>query len=360
VLEDPLALQGVLDGVVRSLTESLDARLRQVAALLGEKRPGVRDVGLDSTLAGILLVGDQAFCFYLGDSPVFRLREGRCEFLSRPHSTAQGQIARCVMPGMCAAGFWPETKIEPCRVGDVYFVASDGFLDPFLENYRDGVRDFELMFNIFATEERELELLDINVERDLVGDNYTAIMVRVGSPIGVLGATRVSPAPGKRLSRTAVDAMKARLGDALSPAPSAPMAEWEFGLHCETCRQTWPPVPTLPGESAPRCRRCGQQGTLHNLLIYRDQVVPLAYDKAYPVGKACPTISIDPTNPHVADVQFEVTVTSTGIEIRDGVIHNENFVRQRQNAALILVGSDLFTVFRDVWLVPAAAPGAGC
>jgi serine/threonine protein phosphatase PrpC len=161
--------------------EALTAEVKAIhAALLafGKKR-GTPNMG--STLAGIALGGNSGGFFNVGDSRVYRLRNGFLEQLSRDDSLA------ALIPGAPsniitnAMGAGQEVVSVQCRFGTSLAVARDVFL-----SCSDGVHgfvsddDLELMLSEAGD---PLTIAQKIVERAIANnsdDNCTAVVVKIG------------------------------------------------------------------------------------------------------------------------------------------------------------------------------------
>jgi protein phosphatase len=98
--------------------------------------------GMGTTLSALLLVQDRAFIVQVGDSRVYRLREGALAQMTLDHTWVEETVAMGIMPReqaeqhqyrhvlTRAIGTEPEIKtdvfVEDVREGDVYLVCSDG------------------------------------------------------------------------------------------------------------------------------------------------------------------------------------------------------------------------------------------
>jgi serine/threonine protein phosphatase PrpC len=121
-----------LQGMARNWCRSAVARLEEVAR---ERRLP----GLTTTLAAALAWQGRLLVWWLGDSRVYRFREGCLERLTRDHSTVEGEldlteeealehparnrVARFLRPG---TSFEPGVFFSDWREGDVLLAATDG------------------------------------------------------------------------------------------------------------------------------------------------------------------------------------------------------------------------------------------
>jgi serine/threonine protein phosphatase PrpC len=100
----------------------------------------IADMG--STLAAILVRGRYAVIAHVGDSRIYRIREGRCELLTRDHSVCAeleaagggelvkrlsgsfgAMITRSISAGTNAK---PDTRVEVTDLSDRFLICSDG------------------------------------------------------------------------------------------------------------------------------------------------------------------------------------------------------------------------------------------
>ncbi len=144
--------------------------------------------GMGTTLSALLIVQDKAYIVQVGDSRVYRLRDGVVSQMTLDHTWVEETVAMGTMTREVAevhpykhvltraVGTEPEVKtdvfVEDVRVGDTYLVCSDG-----LTNH---VSDDEIqeVLNKLGPAEAAWSL----VSKALVGggsDNTTAIVVRV-------------------------------------------------------------------------------------------------------------------------------------------------------------------------------------
>ncbi|MBK1877352.1 bifunctional protein-serine/threonine kinase/phosphatase [Pelagicoccus mobilis] len=87
--------------------------------------------GYVTTMSCLVFKGESAHIFHIGDTRIYRLREGDFEQMTRDHSFSYGRkggtgLARAM--GM-DTGLDVETRSSPARVGDRYLMTSDGIHD---------------------------------------------------------------------------------------------------------------------------------------------------------------------------------------------------------------------------------------
>ncbi|MFT7559656.1 MAG: serine/threonine protein phosphatase PrpC [Flavobacteriales bacterium] len=98
--------------------------------LWGQSRNNVRQEGFLTTFSCLILKGDKSFIFHIGDSRVYRLRNGYLEQLTRDHSQ---RIDRNTTYLSRAMGADPALEIEmhseELQAGDVFLLSTDGIHD---------------------------------------------------------------------------------------------------------------------------------------------------------------------------------------------------------------------------------------
>lgn len=99
-------------------------------SLWGQSRNSVREEGYLTTFSSLILKGDKAFIFHVGDTRVYRFREGSLEQLTRDHTQ---KIDRRTTYLSRALGADPALEIdmhrEEIQEGDLYLLSSDGIHD---------------------------------------------------------------------------------------------------------------------------------------------------------------------------------------------------------------------------------------
>ncbi len=128
-------LDDLIDDVRRRL-EDVNRQLVQMSTAAGH------DTTIGSTVAAFMSVRRQAACLWVGDSRVYRYRDGRLERLTRDHSEVEEMIERGELTReeaefhpsanviTRAVGAGPELEAEVChhelRHNDRFLVCSDG------------------------------------------------------------------------------------------------------------------------------------------------------------------------------------------------------------------------------------------
>lgn len=150
----------------------------QIAA---RRHGDLREMG--STVAVLRLIGDRAVIAHVGDSRVYRLRNGALSQLTIDHSLVAELEARGVVPeagfewrhvvtralGMSAAE--PEVQCQPIAYGDVFLLCSDG-----LSEVLDAA---DIAALLAAPAEHACRALVDAAFRAGSRDNISAIVVRV-------------------------------------------------------------------------------------------------------------------------------------------------------------------------------------
>lgn len=148
--------------------------------------PGRR--GMGTTLSALALIQDRAHVVQVGDSRVYRLREGVLECLTRDHTWVEEVVAAGMMPReeaerhqyrhMLTRAIGTEAEVTPelfefeLQAGDLFLLCSDGLLhhvpDP----------DIERTLIEKAPAAATWELVNMAL-RDGGSDNCTVVVVRV-------------------------------------------------------------------------------------------------------------------------------------------------------------------------------------
>jgi serine/threonine protein phosphatase PrpC len=138
---------------------------------------------MGSTAVAVALDRDSAVLAHVGDSRVYRLREGRLEQLTRDHSLIEQmrELGATELPQGIghvitkAIGFdadvRPDLRVEPVRAGDVLLLCSDGLSEPLTE------ADIALMLSLPSASAASAAL--VRAAYDAGGsDNITALVLR--------------------------------------------------------------------------------------------------------------------------------------------------------------------------------------
>ncbi len=185
--EDDVTWPFALDPRVALDENQLAVGLRMANAGIAAERKGkLRAMG--STVAALVLRGNRALIGHVGDSRVYRLRDGRLEALTRDHSLYEELKATGAKLGpksefphanviTRALGMNPDVKVElraeRARAGDVFMLCTDGLLE---------TMDDECIAAVLGSMppcEAARELVD----RAFVGgsrDNITVVVARIG------------------------------------------------------------------------------------------------------------------------------------------------------------------------------------
>jgi len=171
------------------LVEQLGRAIRRAQYEIEALAKGDRDLHeMGTTLAALFLQEGFAVVAHVGDSRVYRLRDGELEQLTQDHSfvaelraagawailehtTPQmaAMVTRCLAPN---ANFEPDIEIHPVQDGDTFLLCSDGLSDVMHPRHIGAVlRDFE------DPQEASRELIR-QAYRAGSQDNITALVVR--------------------------------------------------------------------------------------------------------------------------------------------------------------------------------------
>jgi protein phosphatase len=112
---------------------------------------------MGTTLVGAYFIDNGVFVAHVGDSRVYRLRDGTLGRITRDHSLADEYASMGLLSGMEVRTFAyknvvtravglndfvePEVHFHAIRPGDTYILCSDGLTDPLSD---DAVRDMAL------------------------------------------------------------------------------------------------------------------------------------------------------------------------------------------------------------------------
>ncbi len=172
-------------------SEAIAKAYKEVGALIHGKATANKDFqGMGTTCSTLLLLPEGALIAHVGDSRVYRIRQGRIDQLSFDHSLAwelvrrnhlsEEQANKAVPRNVITRSLGPDPKIEvdiegplPVEPGDVFLLCSDGLSGP--------IEDAELgaFAGNFHPKNACRYLLNL---ANLRGghDNITVVMVRIG------------------------------------------------------------------------------------------------------------------------------------------------------------------------------------
>jgi len=173
-----------------SAAERVSDALRDAnRAVFQRTRTELEKTGMGTTVSALLLSETHYLIGHIGDSRIYRLRDGKMEQLTRDHSLVQEQvdaglltpeqarrhpqsnvITRCV--GM-ADEIEPDVMDGEARMGDCFLLASDG-----LTGMVDDKRIQQLLLSR-AAPARIVDALISEANNNGGNDNITAIVVRV-------------------------------------------------------------------------------------------------------------------------------------------------------------------------------------
>lgn len=147
-----MALDAMADACATGLTEPVPEALQQALAAAngrirheGETNPAWRGMGTTATV--LVLIGERVWFAHIGDSRLYRLRNGGLEQLSEDHSLVAEMVRNGLLSPSDAADhpcrnvivralgsdpiISPQITLEPLAVqsGDVFLVSSDGLHD---------------------------------------------------------------------------------------------------------------------------------------------------------------------------------------------------------------------------------------
>lgn len=141
--------------------------------------PALRDMG--TTLTALLLRSDVVTIAHVGDTRVYRLRDGRCERLTTDHAVQRPDnlLTRCIGAGQ--GDVVPDLHQEELRAGDRFVLVSDGVWS---------VLDHESFAAHAAGSPVQQAAEDLVLAALAAGgpDNATALVVEVGQQPGAPGA----------------------------------------------------------------------------------------------------------------------------------------------------------------------------
>ncbi|MEK6248837.1 MAG: protein phosphatase 2C domain-containing protein, partial [Planctomycetales bacterium] len=165
--------------------------------------------GMGTTCSAMLLVPQGAICGHVGDSRVYRLRNGKLEQLTFDHSLVwEMQVARKKTPeaaeiqlpkNIITRSLGPRGKVQvdlegpfPVQKGDVYLLCSDGLTGPVTDE------EAGTIIGCFPPDEAARTLVDLANMRG-GPDNITVIVVQVdGAPVAQDIVEPEPPPPRRR------------------------------------------------------------------------------------------------------------------------------------------------------------------
>ncbi len=131
-----------VESVTRGLAEAVQDANGEILRA-GMERPGL--AGMGSTLLATVFLGSHVVSAHVGDSRLYRWRDGRFEQLTRDHTMLQEQVDGGMMSaeqarhsrfrGMLTRGLGvaviaePELGVHTAQTGDIFLLCSDGLTD---------------------------------------------------------------------------------------------------------------------------------------------------------------------------------------------------------------------------------------
>ena len=189
-------------------TEAITKAFKEVGGLIHGKASANRDFeGMGTTASTLILLPDGALIAHVGDSRVYRVRNGRIDQLSFDHSLAwelvkrghmdEEQANKAVPRNVITRSLGPDPNIEvdiegpnPVEPGDVFLLCSDGLSGP--------VDDPEI--GAFATNFPPKDACRYLLHlANLRGghDNITVLIVRIGPWVEPEGDEEVAKVTGE-------------------------------------------------------------------------------------------------------------------------------------------------------------------
>jgi PPM family protein phosphatase len=132
-------------------------------------------LGMGTTVAGLLLTAGRATWFNLGDSRIYRLRDGRLEQLSVddvPAGPRSGTITQSLGGGWSLVPIAPHVGVEEAVLPSRWLICSDGLSDM--------LADGEIERAMAASDEDALRALFTQAMEAGGADNISIIVVSVG------------------------------------------------------------------------------------------------------------------------------------------------------------------------------------
>ncbi len=216
-------------------SEAIVKAFREVSALIFSRASANRDFqGMGTTSSALLLIPEGALVAHVGDSRVYRVRQGRIDQLSFDHSLVWELVRRnhltseqahlSVPKNVITRSLGPEADIEvdiegplAVELGDVFLLCSDGLSGP--------VDDQEI--GAFAANFHPRDACRYLVHlANLRGglDNITVLIVRIGTWIDPDSAEVQNQKPAEKndVAHPAGEGWRARLFDMFRPKRRGP------------------------------------------------------------------------------------------------------------------------------------------
>jgi protein phosphatase len=262
--------RGSVEQRLRDLVEEANARINALS------RTDDQRAGMGTTMTLAYVGEDELSVAHVGDSRLYRLRDGGFERLTDDHTLVEELVRQGKLTpqeadthpqrSIITRALGPEAAVEtdshtwPARGGDVYLICSDGLTSMISEGQVG-----EIMVSARSLEEAGRRLIDA---ANAAGgrDNITVILFRLedvaaagtGGPQDTTEHEAVATAPRGEEARTgpATAAGAAAAGPATAVAARPATAEAETAA-ADTARRREPRTPRPPrgGEDGPRRRR---------------------------------------------------------------------------------------------------------
>jgi protein phosphatase len=182
-------------------TDALVKAYREVGGLIHSKANANRDFqGMGTTCSTLVLLPEGALIAHVGDSRVYRIRQGRIDQLSFDHSLvwelvrrnhlSQEQAQKAVPRNVITRSLGPDPTVEvdiegplPVEPGDIYVLCSDGLSGPVSDPIIGSLATY------FHPDDACRYLVHL---ANLSGgtDNVTALVVRIGPWVDPLQAAK--------------------------------------------------------------------------------------------------------------------------------------------------------------------------
>ena len=189
-----IAVETLGDGIATSDASDSEARLAEVARTANQRIYALAQddesrSGMGTTFTAVLVEGSDVVAGHVGDSRLYRLRDGALERLTRDHSLVEELVRRGeIEPDEArdhpqrsiitrALGPEPEVEVEtftcPARAGDIYLLCSDGLTTMISEE-----RVAEVVGGVPSLDQAAQELVDAANEAG-GRDNITVVLFRL-------------------------------------------------------------------------------------------------------------------------------------------------------------------------------------